>query len=71
MVPIALNSGHVWGRNSWTKRAGRIEVEFLPAIAPGMARRDFMASLESAIETRMAVLDAPYLKDEAMTADGD
>ena len=71
VVPIALNSGHVWGRNSWTKRAGRIEVEFLPAIAPGMARRDFMASLESAIETRMAVLDAPYLKVEAMTADGD
>ncbi|MEC7495027.1 MAG: lysophospholipid acyltransferase family protein [Pseudomonadota bacterium] len=71
VVPIALNSGHVWGRNSWTKRAGRIEVEFLPAIAPGMARRDFMASLETAIETRMAVLDAPYLDETAMTADGD
>ena len=71
VVPIALNSGHLWGRNSWTKRAGRIEVEFLPAIAPGMARRDFMASLETAIETRMAVLDAPYLTAEALAADGD
>ena len=71
VVPIALNSGHLWGRNSWTKRAGWIEVEFLPAIAPGMARRNFMASLETAIETRMAVLDAPYLTAEALAADGD
>ena len=71
VVPIALNSGHVWGRNSWTKRAGRIEVEFLPAIAPGLARRDFMACLEAAIETRMAVLDAPYVDDNASTVDGD
>jgi len=62
VVPIALNSGHVWGRNSWLKRPGRIEVEFLPPIAPGLSRRDFMAALESAIETRMAVLDAPYLE---------
>ena len=64
VVPIALNSGHVWGRNSWLKRLGRIEVEFLPPIAPGLSRRDFMAALESAIETRMAVLDAPYLASE-------
>ena len=64
VVPIALNSGQVWGRNSWLKGSGRIEVEFLPPIAPGLSRRDFMAALESAIETRMAVLDAPYLTAE-------
>jgi len=61
VVPIALNSGHVWGRNSWLKRPGRIDVEFLDPISPGLARRDFMATLEESIETRMAVLDAPYL----------
>ena len=61
VVPIALNSGHVWGRNSWMKRPGRIAVEFLEPIEPGLARRDFMDRLETAIETRMAVLDAPYL----------
>ncbi|MGC6454127.1 MAG: lysophospholipid acyltransferase family protein [Candidatus Puniceispirillaceae bacterium] len=63
VVPVALNSGHVWGRKSWLKRPGRIEVEFLPPIAPGLPRRDFMARLESDIETRMAVLDAPYLQN--------
>ena len=64
VIPIALNSGRVWGRNSWLKRSGRIEVEFLPPIAPGLPRKDFMAALESAIETRMAVLDAPYPNSE-------
>jgi len=63
VVPIALNSGHVWGRKSWLKRPGRIEVEFLPPIAPGLSRRDFMARLEGDIEARMAVLDAPYLQN--------
>ena len=63
VVPIALNSGHVWGRNSWMKRPGRIAVEFLQPIIPGLSRRDFMDRLETAIETRMAVLDAPYLDD--------
>lgn len=61
VVPIALNSGHVWGRKSWLKRPGQIEVEFLPPIPPGLSRREFMARLEDDIESRMVVLDAPYL----------
>ena len=65
VVPVALNSGHVWGRNSWLKRPGRIDVEFLVPIEPGLSRRDFMERLETAIETRMAELDAPYLGDKA------
>ena len=65
VVPVALNSGHVWGRNSWLKRPGRIDVEFLPPIEPGLSRRDFMERLETDIETRMAELDAPYLTDTA------
>ena len=64
VVPVALNSGHVWGRNSLVKRPERIDVEFLPVIEPGLSRRDFMAALEQAIETRMKVLDAPYLTND-------
>ena len=69
VVPVALNSGHVWGRNSLLKRPGRIDVEFLPVIEPGLSRRDFMAALEGAIETRMKVLDAPYLNSNKITGD--
>ena len=65
VVPVALNSGHVWGRNSWLKRPGRIDVEFLAQIEAGLSRHDFMERLEVAIETRMAELDAPYLTGTA------
>jgi 1-acyl-sn-glycerol-3-phosphate acyltransferase len=51
VVPVALNSGLFWGRKSFHKRPGRIVVEFLPPIAPGLDRRIFMAELEAAIET--------------------
>jgi 1-acyl-sn-glycerol-3-phosphate acyltransferase len=67
VVPVALNSGHVWGRNSWLKRPGIIDVDFLPDIPPGLDRKAFMAALEEAIETRMAVLDAPYLVQQEET----
>ena len=67
VVPVALNSGHVWGRNSWLKRPGIIDVDFLPDIPPGLDRKTFMAALEEAIETRMVVLDAPYLTQREQT----
>jgi 1-acyl-sn-glycerol-3-phosphate acyltransferase len=51
VVPVALNSGMFWGRRSFLKRPGTIIIEFLPAIAPGMDRKAFMAELESRIET--------------------
>ena len=67
VVPVALNSGHVWGRNSWLKRPGIIDVDFLPDIPPGLDRKAFMVALEEAIETRMVVLDAPYLTQQEQT----
>ncbi|MGH6945097.1 MAG: lysophospholipid acyltransferase family protein, partial [Geminicoccaceae bacterium] len=50
VVPVALNSGLFWGRRSFVKRPGRIVIEFLPAIAPGLERRTFMAELEQRLE---------------------
>jgi 1-acyl-sn-glycerol-3-phosphate acyltransferase len=50
VVPIALNSGLFWARRSFVKRPGRITVEILPAIQPGLKRREFMAELERRIE---------------------
>ncbi len=50
VVPVALNSGLFWRRRGFTKRPGVVTVEFLPAIAPGLDRKRFMAELESRIE---------------------
>jgi 1-acyl-sn-glycerol-3-phosphate acyltransferase len=51
VVPVALNSGVFWGRRSFVKRPGRIAVEFLPPIEPGLERKAFMAELERRLET--------------------
>ncbi len=50
MVPVALNSGLFWGRRSYRKLAGRIVIEFLAPIPPGLRRREFMERLEAVIE---------------------
>ncbi len=57
VVPVALNSGHVWPRNSWLKYPGEVIVEFLDPIEPGLNRKHFMAMLKQRIEDRMLVLD--------------
>lgn len=51
VVPAALNSGVFWGRRSWLKFPGRIVVEFLEPIPPGLDRATFMRTLEERIET--------------------
>ncbi len=51
VVPVALNSGLCWPRRGYAYRPGTITIEFLPPIAPGLSRKDFMAELETRIET--------------------
>ena len=58
VVPVALNSGLFWGRRSFRKRPGKILVEFLPPIEPGLDRRSFMSELERRIEDSTASLIA-------------
>ena len=51
VVPVALNSGVFWPRGSIQRKPGTIVLEYLPVIEPGLTRKDFMARLETAIET--------------------
>jgi 1-acyl-sn-glycerol-3-phosphate acyltransferase len=48
-VPVALNSGRYW-QGFW-KYPGTITMEFLAPIPAGLKRREFMAALETSIET--------------------
>ncbi|HEX2590479.1 MAG TPA: lysophospholipid acyltransferase family protein [Rhizomicrobium sp.] len=54
-VPVALNSAQFWTGPFWRK-SGRIVVEFLPAIPPGLKRREFMVQLQDRIESATAAL---------------
>ncbi len=65
VVPVALNSGLYWGRRSFVKCPGRILVEFLPAIPPGLDRKQFLATLEERIESASAALMAEAAMDNA------
>ena len=56
VVPVALHTGHVWGRGSFAKHPGTAVIEFLEPIQPGLDRRTFMAHLEERIETASARL---------------
>jgi 1-acyl-sn-glycerol-3-phosphate acyltransferase len=61
VVPAAVNSGLFWGRRSFLKRPGRITLEFLDPILPGLGRREVMAQLEERIETATAALEREAL----------
>lgn len=68
LVPVALNSGLFWGRRSFLRRPGRILVEFLPAIDPGLDRRHVMAELERRIEQATAMLVAESKRAESVSS---
>ena len=51
LVPVALDSGPFWGRLTFIKRPGRITVEILPPIFPGLDRRKVLAELEQRVES--------------------
>jgi 1-acyl-sn-glycerol-3-phosphate acyltransferase len=50
VVPVAHNSGLFWGRRSFVKRPGRIVVQVLEPIEPGLDRKAFMAELRRRLE---------------------
>jgi len=55
-VPIALNSGLFWPRRSIELRPGKVIVEILDPIAPGLDRDSFFDRLKSEIEAATARL---------------
>ncbi|NNE51940.1 MAG: 1-acyl-sn-glycerol-3-phosphate acyltransferase [Sulfitobacter sp.] len=49
-VPAATNAGYFWPRRGLYRRPGLAVVEFLEPIEPGMAKAEFMATLEERVE---------------------
>jgi 1-acyl-sn-glycerol-3-phosphate acyltransferase len=50
VVPMALNSGLLWPKNSFWKKPGVITIEFLPPILPGLERHEMLARLKDELE---------------------
>lgn len=70
VVPLALNSGMFWARNSFIKKPGKVIFEFLSPIEPGLPDKKVMKALEDRLEEKSILLmqeakrDFSYLKKE-------
>ncbi len=49
-LPVALNSGLFWPRRTFLRRPGKVVVEILDPIPPGMAKEAFFEKLSGEIE---------------------
>lgn len=65
VVPIAMNAGECWPRNSFIKRPGTITVSIGPAIASdGQNPQELMQHVENWIEAEMRVI-SPHVYTDA------
>ena len=48
-IPVALNSGKIWPKNSFMKYAGDIHISFLEPIMPGKQKEEFIRDIENKI----------------------
>jgi len=48
-IPVALNSGKIWPKNSFKKYPGDIHISFLEPIEPGLEKNIFLKVLEEKI----------------------
>lgn len=58
-VPVALNTGRFWSRNSLIRRPGTAVIHFLEPIPPGMGRPEFQALAQERLETASNALLEP------------
>ena len=58
VIPVALNTGFFWAKNSFFRYPGTVVIEFLPPIEVGeKSSAEFMAELEQIIENKCAELN--------------
>ncbi len=58
VVPVATNIGLCWPQEAFRKTPGKVTIEFLEPIPPGLSKAEFMARLESVTEAGTAALVA-------------
>ena len=68
VTPVVHNSGLCWPKRSFRKYAGTIVLRFLPPIESGLERQEFMARLESVMESAADELLAETDKSQNRTS---
>lgn len=62
VVPVALNTGLFWAKNSFLRYPGTIIIEFLEPMPLGMEKKEFMTELQKRIESKCAELNVESAK---------
>lgn len=62
VIPVALNTGLFWQKNSFLRHPGTIIIDFLPPMEAGLDKKHFMAELQKRIEDRCAAINAESIK---------
>ena len=60
VVPVALNTGYCWPKNSFLRIPGTVTVRILKPIQPGLEKRKFLKVLQDTIEAEQKKLPNPY-----------
>ena len=56
-IPVALNTGKVWPKNSFNKYPGTITISFLSPIEPGLSKEEFLKKLQNIIYNEIDFLE--------------
>ena len=56
-IPVALNTGKVWPKNSFNKYPGKITISFLDPIDPGLEKEIFQKKLQNIIYKEIDLID--------------
>ena len=56
-IPVALNSGKVWPKNTFNKYPGKVTISFLAPIQPGLEKEKFLEKLEAEIYKEIDLID--------------
>ncbi|MFK7903068.1 MAG: lysophospholipid acyltransferase family protein [Nitratireductor sp.] len=67
VLPVALNSGIFWGRETFLRYKGTIIVDFLKPINTGLKKEAFSKKLQSIIEDRTLFLNQEAAKEATHT----
>ncbi|HSF91786.1 MAG TPA: 1-acyl-sn-glycerol-3-phosphate acyltransferase, partial [Paracoccaceae bacterium] len=69
VTPVAMSLGVIWPRREWVKfPKTRGAFEYLPPIAPGLDREEFLATLEHQVETATMRLIEEHAEGDMLSA---
>ena len=63
VVPVALNTGLFWQKNSFLRHPGKVIIEFMEPMPNNLDKKDFMDELQKRIENKCAELNAESVKN--------